>query len=76
MQDVMSIVHDVPMVYLRLKREELGLSRKEFAAIFDMDEDTYRKYEEGVRHPRDNAFRMMKKLIAYYEKEQQTNSIE
>jgi DNA-binding transcriptional regulator YiaG len=51
------------LLYLRRKRDKLGLSRKEFAALFEMDVDTYRKYEEGTRNPRDNAFRMMKKLI-------------
>lgn len=64
---------DIPMVYLRLKREAFGMNQKEFATIFDMSWDCYRKYEEGTRRPVEYAYRMMKLLIEYYEKEHMIN---
>lgn len=67
MRDLAEEFSEMPLVYLRLKRESLGLTQKEFAEIFYMNGDTYRKYEEGVRRPSKVAFRLMKVLIEQYE---------
>ena len=67
MRDLAEEFSEMPLVYLRLKRESLGLTQKEFSEIFYMNGDTYRKYEEGVRRPSKVAFRLMKVLIEQYE---------
>lgn len=66
---VIKLFHDTPMVYLRLKRESLGMTQREFAMLFNMSWDTYRKYEDGTRRPSRNAFAMMKLIVECYEKE-------
>lgn len=67
MKDLAEEFAGIPLVYLRLKREALGLTQKEFAELFFMKKDTYRKYEEGIRKPSPVAFRLMKVLIEQYE---------
>lgn len=70
MSKINTNVSDTPAVYLRNKRKNLGLTQDEFASLFDMSKDTYRKYEEEERTPSRYVLRMMKIVISYYEKEQ------
>lgn len=71
-----SIINNIKMVYLKRKRKELGLSQNDFASLFGMKKDCYRKYEEGNRVPPDNVFCLMKIIVDYYEKEHSsTNTI-
>lgn len=67
MQEIMEMIESVPLAYLRMKREALGLTQKNFAKLFDMDEDVYRKYESGERRPKANVYQMMKLIIRQYE---------
>lgn len=57
-----------PVVYLKTKRKELGMNQGEFADIFGISKDVYRKYEENARNLPDDKFLIMKKTIEYYEK--------
>lgn len=63
-----SAINNIPTVYLKTKRKELGLTQDEFADLFGMKTDCYRKYEEGNRTPPDYVFHMMKIVIDHCEK--------
>lgn len=59
---------DVAIAYLKKKRKELGLTQDEFGKLFDLPDGCYRKYETEQRGLSVVVFRMMKIIIAEYEK--------
>lgn len=63
----MENINLTPATFLRNKRKELGLTQDDFAEVFDMTKDTYRRYETGERIPPENLYRTMKLLISHYE---------
>lgn len=65
--NIMDINNNTPATFLKTKRKELGLTQEDFAEVFDMTKDTYRRYETGERTPPENIYRMMKLLISHYE---------
>lgn len=72
MKDIYKAISNIPIAFLKVKRNELGLTQEEFSKLFGMTRDCYRQYEEGKRVPPDNVFRMMKIIVAYYEKEKKS----
>ena len=65
---------NAPM-YLKKKRKEFGLTQDEFAKLFDLSGDCYRKYETKQRGLNEVMFRMMKLLITEYEKSRNAESM-
>ena len=65
--NIMNDINNTPATFLRNKRKELGLTQEDFAEVFDMTKDTYRRYETGERVPPENLYRIMKLLISHYE---------
>lgn len=62
--------------YLENKRKELHLTQDNFAELFSMSGDVYRKYINNSRCLDMSIFRMMKIILEYYEDaENYANSI-
>lgn len=58
-----------PRQHLKNVRKSMGMKQEEFAELFVLSVDCYRKYELGDRNLTDNVYRMMLRILEYHKKE-------
>lgn len=63
MSEISNATNELRRAFLRTKRKEHHLTQDEFAELFGMTKDCYRKYENGERRIPDNIYRMMNIII-------------
>ena len=69
MQEQQTITTTVdPRAYLRNLRKEMNMTQDEFAELFVLSKDCYRKYEDGQRNITENVYRMMLRILEYHRK--------
>lgn len=57
-----------PRQHLKNVRKSMGMKQEEFAELFMLSVDCYRKYELGDRNLTDNVYRMMLRILEYHKK--------
>lgn len=63
-----------PRQHLKNVRKSMGMTQEEFAELFMLSQDCYRKYELGDRNLTDNVYRMMLCILEYHKKEVAVNN--
>lgn len=70
MQEQQTITTTVePRVHLKNLRKQMDMTQEEFAELFVLTTDCYRKYETGERNLTENVYRMMLRILEYHKKE-------